>query len=184
MTSADTLPDDIDALKALLRERDARIERLQDVVDSQEAVIATGKAEIEHLKLLIAKLRRMQFGRESEKLDRQIEQLELRFEELEFDECAMPIEIRKATLTAPEQAPCRPLPEHLPRDFQTYLPESGETCPGCGSKMKPLGEDVAEQLEYVPASFCLVRHVRPKFACSCCDHIAVFADLKVDHRAD
>jgi hypothetical protein len=73
MTSADTLPDDIDALKALLRERDARIERLQDVVDSQEAVIATGKAEIEHLKLLIAKLRRMQFGRKSEKLDRQIE---------------------------------------------------------------------------------------------------------------
>ena len=172
MTSADTLPDDIDALKALLRERDARIERLQDVVDSQEAVIATGKAEIEHLKLLIAKLRRMQFGRKSEKLDRQIEQLELRLEELEVDECATPVEIRKATLTAPEQAPRRPLPEHLPRDVQTYLPESGETCPGCGSKMKPLGEDVAEQLEYVPASFRVVRHVRPKFACSCCDHIA------------
>jgi Transposase C of IS166 homeodomain len=36
--------------------------------------------EIEHLKLLIAKLRRAQFGRSSEKLDRQIEQLELRLE--------------------------------------------------------------------------------------------------------
>jgi hypothetical protein len=62
----------------MLRERDAQIGHLQDVVDSQKAVIATGKAEIEHLKLLIAKLRRMQFGRKSEKLDRQIEQLELR----------------------------------------------------------------------------------------------------------
>ena len=172
MTSADTLPDDIDALKALLRERDARIERLQDVVDSQEAVIATGKAEIEHLKLLIAKLRRMQFGRKSERLDRQIEQLELRLEELEADEGATPVEIPKATLTVPEQAPRRPLPEHLPRDVQTYLPESGEKCPECGSKMKLLGEDVAEQLEYVPASFRVIRHVRPKFACSCCDHIA------------
>lgn len=38
--------------------------------------------------------------------------------------------------------------------------------------MKQLGEDVAEQLEYVPASFRVIRHVRPKLACSCCDHIA------------
>ncbi|RQV00681.1 IS66 family transposase, partial [Burkholderia cenocepacia] len=42
--------------------------------------------EIEHLKLTIAKLRRMQFGRKSEKLDRQIEQLELRLEDLQADE--------------------------------------------------------------------------------------------------
>ena len=41
------------------------------------------ESEIEHLKLLIAKLRRMQFGRKSEKLERQIEQLELKLEELE-----------------------------------------------------------------------------------------------------
>ncbi len=41
------------------------------------------QSEIEHLKLLIAKLRRMQFGRKSEKLERQIEQLELKLEELE-----------------------------------------------------------------------------------------------------
>jgi transposase len=38
--------------------------------------------------------------------------------------------------------------------------------------MKSLGEDVAEQLEYVPASFRVIRHVRPKFACVCCDHIS------------
>ena len=41
------------------------------------------ESEIQHLKLLIAKLRRLQFGRKSEKLDRHIEQLELRLEELE-----------------------------------------------------------------------------------------------------
>lgn len=62
---------------------------------------------------------RMQFGRKSERLDRQIEQLELRLEELEADEGAMPVEIPKATVTVPEQAPRRPLPEHLPRDVQT-----------------------------------------------------------------
>jgi transposase len=38
--------------------------------------------------------------------------------------------------------------------------------------MKFLGEDVSEQLEYVPASFHVLRHVRPKLACTCCDQIA------------
>jgi len=172
MTSADALPDDIEALKAMLRQRDAQIGHLQDVVDSQKAAIASGKAEIEHLKLLIAKLRRMQFGRKSEKLDRQIEQLELRLEDLEADEGAAPVEILKTPRTAPEQVQRRPLAEHLPREVQTHMPASGETCTECGAPMKPLGEDVSEQLEYVPASFRVIRHVRPKFACSCCDHIA------------
>ncbi|WP_297352507.1 transposase [Paraburkholderia sp.] len=98
MSSADTLPDDIEALKALLRERDARIERMQNQLVSRDAVIATGKAEIEHLKLLIAKLRRMQFGRKSEKLDWEIEQLELRLEDLEADEDAAPITSAVASL--------------------------------------------------------------------------------------
>jgi transposase len=172
MSSADTLPDDIEALKGLLRQRDAQLEHMQDLLVSRDAVIATGKAEIEHLKLLIAKLRRMQFGRKSEKLDRQIEQLELRLEELEADEGAAPIEIPKTPRTAPEQTPRRPLPEHLPREVQTHLPESAGTCTACGGQMKLLGEDVAEQLEYVPASFRVIRQVRPKFACACCDHIA------------
>lgn len=44
-------------------------------------------------------------------------------------------------------------------------------CPACGGGLRSLGEDVAEQLEYVPASFRVIRHVRPKLACSCCDVI-------------
>jgi len=177
MTTANTYPDDVEALKALLLERDARIGHLEDLVESHEAVVATGKAEIEHLKLLIAKLRRMAFGRSSEKLDRQIEQLELKLEDLEADEGAAPIEIPKTTRTAPEQIQRKPLPEHLPREILTHLPESGDTCTACGGVMKPLGEDISEQLEYVPASFRVIRHVRPKLACSCCDHIAQAAAL-------
>ncbi|MFM0036039.1 IS66 family transposase [Paraburkholderia strydomiana] len=172
MTSASTLPDDIEALKAMLRERDAQLERMQNVVDSQKAAIATGKAEIEHLKLLIAKLRRMQFGRKSEKLDHQIEQLELRLEELEADEGAAPVEIPRTPRTAPEQVQRKPSPEHLPREIQTHLPESYQSCTECGAQMKKLGEDVSEQLEYIPASFRVIRHVRPRFACSCCENIA------------
>lgn len=172
MTTATTYPDDIEALKALLLERDARIGRLEDEAVSYKAAAAAGKAEIEHLKLLIAKLRRMAFGRSSEKLDRQIEQLELKLEDLEADEGATPIEFPKTPRTAAEQIQRKPLPEHLPREVLTHLPESGETCTACGATMRLLGEDVSEQLEYIPASFRVIRHVRPKLACTCCDHIA------------
>ncbi len=84
---------------------------------------------------------------------------------------AAPIEIPKTPRIAPEQAPRKPLPEHLPREILTYWPESGKTCTACGGAMKQLGEDISEQLEYVPASFRVIRHVRPKLACTCCDHI-------------
>ena len=142
MMRASPLPDDVETLKAMLleqaatlRERDARVAKLQERVDSQDAALASRAAEIEHLKLLIAKLRRMQFGRKSEKLDRQIEQLELRLEDLQADEGAAPIEIPKSARTAPEVPQCKPLPEHLPRDTRTYLPESAERCTQCGAAM-------------------------------------------------
>jgi transposase len=64
----------------------------------------------------------------------------------------------------------KPLPDHLPRDEKVYAP-SADACPSCGGGLRQLGEDVAEQLEYVPASFRVIRHVRPKMACSCCDAI-------------
>ena len=46
-----------------------------------------------------------------------------------------------------------------------------EACPACGGCLRPLGEDVAEQLEWIPGSFRVIRHVRPKLACKCCDTI-------------
>lgn len=46
-----------------------------------------------------------------------------------------------------------------------------ETCPDCGGKLQPLGEDVAEMLEYVRACFKVIRHVRPELSCVACDRI-------------
>ena len=72
---APTLPDlsklDREELQALLlAEHQERIATHQQLLRRE--------IEIEHLKLLLSQLRRMQFGRKSEKLERQIEQLELR----------------------------------------------------------------------------------------------------------
>ena len=64
----------------------------------------------------------------------------------------------------------KPLPDHLPRDTVVHAPEQS-CCPDCGGHLKPLGEDVSEVLDYVPASFRVIRHVRPKLACGRCDTI-------------
>jgi transposase len=65
----------------------------------------------------------------------------------------------------------RALPEHLPRQTEIHQPEQ-ESCPGCGGELRKLGEDVSEMLEYVPARFKVIRHVRPKLSCTKCDVIA------------
>ncbi len=132
-------------------------------------------AEIEHLKLLIAKLRRMQFGRKSEKWERQIEQLELQLDELEAAQAektgaANACSFRTSAAKAATKPARRPLPAHLPRETRNILPKQ-EACPDCGGKLKSLGEDVSETLEYVPAHFKVIRQVRPKLACACCDKI-------------
>ena len=127
----DALPDDIHALKAL--------------VLAQRAQLHSHAAEIEHLKLLIAKLRRAQFGRSSERLDREVEQLELRLEELQSAQA----QIAPASQPAADEKtrPARrPLPAHLPRERVVHQPAC--TCPECGAAMRQIGEDVAEVLEY------------------------------------
>ncbi len=149
---------------------------LKALILSQHEQLLSHQSEIEHLKLLIAKLRRMQFGRKSEKLDRQIEQLELRLEELQARPADNPIQAETKlasadpALASTPQPARRALPGHLPRQTQRHEPREA-TCPGCGGTLGKLGEDVSEVLEYLPASFFVVRHVRPKLSCTGCDCI-------------
>ncbi|QYD67930.1 IS66 family transposase [Paraburkholderia edwinii] len=171
MDQTDTdLPDDVDALKALVRAHAASAHaNAQRVVELQDQ-LSSRVIEIEHLKLTIAKLRRMQFGRKSEKLERQIEQLELRLEDLQADEGATDQAHAGKASQRRASAPRKPLPDHLEREEHVHLPGDGH-CPGCGGTLKPLGDDISEQLEYVRAHFRVIRHRRPKLACACCDRI-------------
>ena len=156
-----TLPDlsslDADALRTLIL--------------SQQEERASRDTEIENLKLLVLKLKRMQFGRKSEKLDKQIEQLELRLEDLEANQSARPPSSSPIAHTATAGKPVRkPLPEQLPREVETYHPRQ-ECCLDCGGQLRQLGEDVSEILEYVPARFKVIRQVRPKLSCNGCERI-------------
>ncbi len=156
------LPDEV---RALIASQAATILRQQAALDGQAA-------RIEQLRAQLAKLRRQQFGRSSEKLDAAITQLELALEDLEEEQGAQ----EAATPAAePPDAPghARParrsLPDHLPRHVVEHV--TACECPACGGTLRRLGEDVTEVLDYVPASFRVVRHVRPKFSCRQCETI-------------
>jgi transposase len=151
---------------------------LKDMVIRQHAQISSHDAEVERLRLIIARLRRLQFGRKSEKIQREIEQLELQLEDLEAGNAEKQEKTERtlapaaaAVFAAATRKPARrPLPDHLPREVQVHNPEE-KGCPACGGSLSKLGEDVSEVLEYVPARFKVIRHVRPKLSCTKCDAI-------------
>lgn len=169
MPSPVLLPDDIAALKALLFARDSEVQQLRDTVSTLQQALSVRTLEIEQLKLQIAKLKRMQFGRKSEKIDRKIEALETRLEDLIAEDGAIEeVQVKPVVLRAPSAR--QPLPEHLAREERIVEPAEAN-CPQCGGDLKPLGEDVAEQLETIDAAFKVIRHIRRKKACACCDCI-------------
>ncbi|MGA2273922.1 MAG: IS66 family transposase [Bryobacteraceae bacterium] len=149
------------------------MEALRALIVEQHAAILSRNTEIDNLKLLVLKLKRMHFGHRSEKLNRAIEQLELRLEDLEAAAApaptAAPVDAPAAE-TAQKKPARRPLPESLPRTTETHAPKH-TTCPDCGGKLRALGEDVTEVLEYVPGHFEAIRLVRPKLSCTACERI-------------
>jgi transposase len=168
-TTSDSLPDDIDALKAaLLAERAARREF--------EARASGAEAMVAHLKLLIAKMKRDRFGASAERGRKLLDQLEMQLEELETaaaeDEVtaatAMPgnTTVRPFTRAKPVRAP---LPAHLPRE-RVVLP-SPTNCPCCGGTLSKLGETITETLESIPRSYKVIQTVREKFSCRSCETI-------------
>ena len=113
----------------------------------------------------------MHFGRKSEKIDRKIEQLETRLEDLMAEEGEADQAPPAADVVIPRKKPERePLPAHLPREENVLEPEE-QACPECGGKLKLLGEDISEQLDLINSAFKVIRHVRRKRACACCDRI-------------
>ena len=111
----------------------------------------------------------MVFGTSSEKVTHEIEQLELKLEELEV-RTAERAEARSSSDSPSKRSSRQPLPEHLPREVHVHMPQA-DACSSCGGALRKLGEDVSEMLEYVPASFKVIRHIRPKLCCTKCDVI-------------
>jgi transposase len=159
-TTADPLPDDNNALKAALIETRAKL--------------SGAEALIEHLQLLIAKMKRELFGPRSERSQRLIDQLELQLEELAA--AAGENEAKAETASIPVQGftrrkTRRNFPDHLPR--RRIVHPAPSCCPCCGgTKLSKIGEDVTETLDVVPRQLFVTEHVREKFSCRSCEKIA------------
>jgi transposase len=145
------------------------VDALRALILAQHEQLISREREIEHLKLLLAKLHRMQFGRKSEKLQRQIEELESNRSEKESTP-PEPASAPTGSAASAAKPARRALPDHLPRQTRRYEPKE-TACPQCQGELRKLGEDVSEMLEYVPASFVVIRHVRAKLSCTKCDCI-------------
>jgi hypothetical protein len=139
----DNLPDDPAALKGII------------AAMTQDALVA--QAEITRLKFQLARYRRAEFGRSSEKLARETEQLELVLEALETDQAerlatASPAVAAAVETAAEAQKPARRrLPEHLPREDRRHPAPCA--CPSCGGALRKIGDEVTETLDYVPGRF-------------------------------
>lgn len=166
MPRADSLPNDIESLKKLLSAAHDQVQRLSAQLQSRDVLI-------ERMKLQLAQLKRMKFGRSSEQLDAQIAQLELSLEELEANVAEVPLAAAPTASAGTSTKPTRQaLPADLPRESHRHEPSTGYLqLPTVRGVLRAAGEDVSEVLEYVPQHWKVHRHVRPKYSCVSCEHL-------------
>lgn len=149
----------------------SRAQTLPEDTKSLHAIIQNQRAVIDSLQAQITALKRARFGRSSEKLDRQIEQLELMLDEMAYQAPDIELPCEGFNTPVSKIQPARQkLPEDLPHEEIIHEPD--QCCPDCGSEhYSRIGEDVSEVLDYVPAHFKVIRHVRPKYSCRACESI-------------
>ena len=174
------LPDDIAALKEIVRRAMSRADAAEADSAAARAAQSDTAAYIEHLKLQIEKLKRALYGPRAERTARLLDQMELKLEELETtateDELRAEQEAAKAKTTTvagfTRKRPSRqPFPEHLPRE-RVVLPGPTQCFCCGGSRLAKLGESVTETLESTPRIFKVIQHVREKFTCRDCEKIS------------
>ena len=173
-----TLPEDPAALRVLLLETLAKVDTLSsryvDIPAERDALAEQN----EHLRHLLAKLQRRQFGRQSEQLTD--EQLQFAFEEIEATLAENAAEAGKQSPALRDQQKKRRragrgrLPAHLPRIEQVLAPEA-TACPCCQGPLVEIGVDAAERLDVIPAQFRVIVTKRSKLACRACPGVVLQA---------
>lgn len=162
------LSDDPAALKAMVAALQAENAQMSATLRAHDLLIQT-------LRIRIAKLQKQAFGASSEKIEREIEQLELVLEGLQ-------VAIAEADTFAPSDAddeetqeePELKKPRRRPRVSQGTLRERreldpGDTCPDCGGALRIVGEDVSELLDMIAAQLKVIEIARIKKSCRCCE---------------
>ena len=154
MSFPSDLPDNIDALKAMLVAAEAQISTQDQALADRDAIIERKEDRIIRLEKLLSDFKRALYGAKSEKGDP--DQYHLALEDIETamavvhaeDEAIDPPKTARVTKSPKGRGV---LPKHLPRVEEVIAPDS-TTC-GCGAERHIIGEDISERLDIVPAQF-------------------------------
>ena len=170
--ATEELPNDVAALKQMIAEQQSIIQRIREEAARQLEVERERHAA--ELKATIAALLRRYYGPRSETFDprqlllfgQQVADGPLDAASVE-EEAGEPLTTRRVKKR--DKHGRQQLPDCLERiEIEHDLDE--KACPACGNERSRIGAEISEQLEYFPASFKVLRHVRPKYACGKCDH--------------
>ncbi len=164
----------VEELQEILISNEQKLQALAEEIRTKNEQIDSYKIEVEWLKMQLVKLRRMQFGQKSEKIGKEIEQIELLLEDIEATQSQHAAADEKKQEKSP-RSPAKPrmprvFPANLPRERRVLAP-THEACPDCGGAFTHLGETVSETLDIEPIHFKVIQYVRPKLACTKCDVI-------------
>jgi transposase len=169
MTKVPYLPDDIDALKALLIEQNHHIEKIQ--TEKETLKIENTRLQ-EQLNLAIAR----RYAASSEKISpdqfRLFDEAEVDDNDADDDESTLLSNEENTTTVAEhtrkKKTGRKPLPESLTRVDVVYeLSETDRVCEHDGNVLNEIGDVVSEQLDIIPAKIQVLRHIRKKYACDC-----------------
>jgi transposase len=162
------LPEDPALLKAMIAALQAENARMSATIRAHDQLIQT-------LRLRIAKLKKQAFGKSSEKVEREIEQLELALEDLLIaaaGSATAPAEDDVPASTGDDTTERKPrrrprVSDTTPRERRELDP--GTCCPDCGGDLRLVGEDVSEMLDLVAAQLKVLQIARLKKSCRRCE---------------
>jgi transposase len=177
MLSVDTLPDDPQLLKQLLMQREAIIEQIK-----QEAASRIEAMEEKHRAEIAAVLRRF-YGPKNERFDpRQLLLFGVHVDTVPLDTAAVEEAAGEKLVNrrVRHKHGRGKLPDHLPRiKIEHDLTDEEKKCPCCGNARHRIGQEVSEQLEYIPASLKVLQHIRYKYACRECEQNALNPQIEI-----
>ena len=166
--TAQNLPDDPAVLKAMIAALQAENAKIS-------ATLRVHDQLVQALRLRIAKLQKLAFGKSSEKIEREIEQLELALEDLlvavaEGDDDLIDEGQNEPAVDETGVPKLRRRPrvsDATPRERRELDP--GTCCPDCGGDLRVVGEDVSELLDMIAAQMKVIQIARIKKSCRRCE---------------
>ncbi|MGB5856745.1 MAG: IS66 family transposase [Oceanisphaera sp.] len=177
-TRATAIPDDVESLKQQLLEMHILLQKSQreSLLHQQEAkrFQQLYHQSIEQWQLALRK----RFAASSEGHPGQGELFN------EAEDCLTPTAEEVAadeTITYTRKKSRRPsLAAELPREDVVHdIADADKVCDDCGHDLHQMGEEVSEKLEFIPATVKVIRHIRPKYSCRCCEQKATRTNIKI-----